>query len=206
MLFAGNRGLLGMLAPVRKRLRELVTIAEANWRVLDGIAAFGGTDVVVDTSKDTVRMKNLYLAHPSRTRVLHIVRDGRAVAASYKRREGRPVSSTAATWNRRNRNVEMMLATVPSRRKMRLRYEDLYRDTDASLATVCKLVGLGPEEGTGRLGVRDLHSIPGNPGFFERRETTISLDERWRSELDRAELAGFERIAGRRNRRYGYDA
>lgn len=34
---------------------------------------------------------------------------------------------------------------------------------------------------------------------------TISLDESWRRELDGDELAYFEKVAGKMNRRFGYE-
>ena len=47
------------------------------------------------------------------------------------------------------------------------------------------------------------HHILGNRMRL-RHETTIALDEKWRTMLDERALAAFDTVAGPMNRRYGY--
>ncbi len=87
---------------------------------------------------------------------------------------------------------------------MRLRYEDLCSNLNGELSRVLRFAGIEPEKHVSRLGMRELHSIPGNPAFYQRRDIVVKLDERWRRELDAEDVEAVNRIVGRRNRRYGY--
>lgn len=204
VLMLGSRRLLRTGARVSRSLREVRSAAQRSWVLFEAVAAFDGSSVVVDTSKDSHRMKYLYLEHPQRTKVIHLVRDGRGVAASYVRRRVASLEEMARMWRTRNRNAELMLASIPRHRRMRLRYEDLCTDLEGELSRVLRFAGIESEEDVGRLGVRELHSIPGNPAFLQRRDIVVRLDERWRRELDDEDFEVFDRVAGRRNRRYGY--
>lgn len=205
VLMLGSRRLLHAGAQVSRRLRRVRNAARRSWTLFESVAAVDGSQVIIDTSKDAFRMKYLYLEHPNRTKVIHLIRDGRGVVASHTRRRGASLETTARMWRNRNRSAELMLATIPRRNRMRLRYEDLCRDLEGELTRALRFAGIEPGEDIGRLGLRELHSIPGNPDFLKRRDIVIKLDERWRDEFGPDELEVFEGIAGRRNRRYGYD-
>jgi len=177
--------------------RNSLLLAEATRRAT-------GTPVVVDTTKSPARMKALYLAAQERFRVLYLVRDGRAVAYSRMRREGVGMAQAARIWKLDHVKYLLTRLTIPPSAVMRVRYEDLCRDPRAELARICGFLGLAFTESMLDFRNPDRHMIGGNPMRFRRQESEIVLDERWRRELTPADLATFERSAGRLNRRLGY--
>ena len=204
-MIVGSRRLLRAASVTSSAVKRLREIATNSWLLFDTVSGVDGTDVVLDTSKDSRRIKYLYLEQPRRTRVIHLVRDGRGVVASHKKRGDLPLEAAARMWNNRNAKAELMLATIPQRRRMRVRYEDLCTDVEATLEKIWQFVGLSREDGLGRSGTKELHAIPGNPAFYARRDRAVQLDEAWKRLLDTEHRAAFDRIAGRRNRRYGYE-
>jgi hypothetical protein len=160
---------------------------------------------VIDSSKSPVRLKLHYMLRPERMRILHLVRDGRAVAASAIRRHDNMSASMAARiWKRDNQNLRMMLRTVPDRRKLGVRYEALCEDPAAELRRVCQFLELEFDPAMLTLWSRPVHNIPGNPMLFNRSQRAIRKDERWRRDLSENDIQAFERAAGRLNRAFGY--
>lgn len=191
---------MGRVSPLAARHLE----AGANsWRVVDAIAAVDGTRFVVDSSKSAVRMKLLYMLRPKRVRIINLVRDGRAVAASAMRRNGIDAASAARIWKRENQHLAAVLRTVPNRAIHQMRYERLCEDPAGELTRACHFLGMDFEPGMLALWDREIHSIPGNPMLFQKSRRTITKDERWRRELSAGDLAAFERVAGSLNRSFG---
>jgi len=72
------------------------------------------------------------------------------------------------------------------------------------MARVFQFIGVAPEEAATDFRALE-HHILGNAMRLDNR-SEIQLDVRWRTELGPTELAIFERIGGRWNRKLGYDA
>jgi hypothetical protein len=171
--------------------------------IIDCARQHAPRSVVADSTKEPARVVLLARSGLFRLRVLHLMRDGRAVAQSYVRR-----------WNRFGAGVRnWMLAsmTAPALRRqvgrdcwMRLRYEDFARDPIAALARVCAFVGLEYDpvmlkfHGYPYLGLR------GNPNTLAGTEEAIRLDERWRTELTPTRRVAFNLVGGWLNKLYGY--
>ena len=131
-------------------------------------------------------------------RVLHLVRDGRGVLRSRRKRArstGRPYRDTAslAEWIGRTSYLLALARRLPPDRFLLTRYEDLLADPAAELSRIGAFAGLDlravPEAAT-TTGVERLH-------LFEPVRRT---DYR-RVTLDRTRLAG-QRQEPRENRRY----
>jgi hypothetical protein len=179
-------------------------IAENSWAVADAMAAVNATRFVIDSSKSPVRLKLLYMLRPDRVRVVHLVRDGRAVTASAMRRRDMSASAAARIWKRDNRNLGVMLKTIPERSKIGVRYEALCEDPGREIKRVCEFLELEFEPEMLALWGRAVHNIPGNPMLFNRSDRAITKDERWRRDLSNHDIQAFERAAGRLNRSLGY--
>jgi len=172
--------------------------------VYEAASELTGASVVVDSSKNPGTLKNRWLHDPERFRLLFQVRDGRAVARSQMRRDGSDMATAARDWRRMNINLLAMLASIPRRSILKVRYEDLCSEPDVQLRRISEFAGLEtPPEGLD-LRKSEAHNIGGNPMRFRKDEREIRLDERWRTDLDEEELAIFERVAGRLNRFLGY--
>lgn len=175
---------------------DLADYADHYARVYAAAAATAGTRVVIDSSKQA--SLPFILMHDRRIalRVLHCVRDSRAVAYSWTKTVARPEAQEHSaetmqrysparmclTWLLHNSVLELL----PPRRvpTMRLRYEDWVQDPSASFDRImrfCRLpmstscaVGRSAVE----LGVS--HTCSGNPMRFREGHVPIEPDERWR--------------------------
>ncbi len=185
-------------APAHQRAIEMSML----W--YDAIRNVTETRVIIDSSKDARRLKALYLTAPDQFRLLNMIRDGRAVSASAIRRTGMPMARAAFEWKRSQRHTRLTSYGIPTDQRMKVHYEELCRDPEATMKKVCGFLGLeyGPEILT--LRKSQAHNIGGNPMRFKTGEREITLDERWRDQLSDRELLEFDRIAGDENRRLGY--
>ena len=204
-LALGTASAVSMVRALSPRAATFARIAENSWSVTDAMAEVSNARYVIDSSKSPVRLKLLYMLRPDRIRILHLVRDGRAVAASAMRRHDNMSAAMAARiWKRDNQNLRVMLRSVPDRLKLGVRYEALCEDPAAELRRVCKFLQLEFDPEMLNLWSRPVHNIPGNPMLFNRSQRTIRKDERWRRDLSDTDIQAFDRAAGRLNRSLGY--
>jgi hypothetical protein len=202
------------------RIRSLPLLGRSGWRrggahdrqarmielyrqLYDGIAAVSGASVVVDTSKNPQLGFLLRHVPGIDVVVLHLVRDSRAVAYSWRRVRRKPevVDSeqfitrygprrSAVAWTVANLLTEVL--RIRSSRSLRLRYEDLVQAPEEALRRVLEPLGLGDRSlafledhrvvlGTG-------HSGAGNPVRFNNGPVDLVVDDGWRSETGWAPL------------------
>lgn len=204
LLALGASSGLALLEACSAKAAGFGAIARNSWAVADAMAAVGNTPFVIDSSKSPLRLKRMFLQQPHRVRVVELVRDGRAVAASAMRRRDMSAGKAAQIWKRDNQNLAVMLKTVPARLRTRVSYEAVCENPKRELESLCHFLGLDYEPGMPSLWQRPVHNIPGNPMLFDRSRSTIRKDERWRRDLSPQDVEAFERIAGRMNRSFGY--
>lgn len=209
-----------------RRFRRHMAITEDRLRDLTRtILGLRNAHVLVDSSKLAHRLKFVLRMRSLDVKVIHLVRDGRAVALTYMdeqnfadaadpalRRGGRgavaasramPMAQAAEEWRRAARSARHLLAGLDPSRWLRIHYEELCRAPDATLSKVCAFIGVDP--GKQRLEFRSVaHHVVGN-GMRLDSTSEIRLDERWRSVLNEAELAAFDAVAGSDNRHFGYE-
>jgi Sulfotransferase family len=183
--------------PVRRTLRLLrmrgehvygdlpayLNAAEKLYRVVAEVTL---SRVIVDTSKrsgDAAALLRMPAVDPF---FIHLVRDPRAVAHSWSKRSARghgPVA-TSRDWVAFNLLDEAIRRNAGPGRSVRLRYEDLIADPEASLRAVAGLVGERPETipiRRDRVAVLGLnHGIMGNPSRFANGEVPLREDEAWK--------------------------
>ena len=160
--------------------------------------------VILESTKNPRRMKELYLATPDFFKLIHLVRDGRAVAASSMRRVGMDMRSAAADWEMWNRRSLWAQKTIPDDLKLNIRYEEVCLSTEETLMKICEFIGIPYEASMMELRKEESHSLGGNPMRFRLEESTIRLDEQWRDQLTEEDLKVFESVAGKMNRKFGY--
>ena len=201
----GSTGLVKLVSWFSRDAREQWQAAENSWDLYDVVATADNTQVVVDSTKNALRMKLLYMLRPRDSYVIHLVRDGRAVVASAQRRKDIPIEKAARKWRVANRNVELALKTISSNRVHRVRYENLCENTEAELRAICHFIGLEYDSRMLELKQREYHEIPGNPMLFRDSETQIVKDERWKQQLTNEEVSAFREVAQQYNAEYGYN-
>ncbi len=222
------------LQDVFERLRGVPGLAAGRWRssplfddyarrsrgLFAAIRQVSQKPVIVDSSKAPGRLLALARVPGLALRVIHLVRDGRAVLRSLQRKvptpeyaivdeSGRPPSAWHASleWRLVNHVCEFVLgkAGVPW---LRLRYEDFVSDPEANLAHIGDLLDLDLAPLGGPLLAGEPfdvgHGIAGNRIRLTGPVTfRPSLD--WRGELSAADGLVFRLIARGLARRYGYE-
>jgi hypothetical protein len=197
-------------------------LTDALGQLYDAINRVATGHVVVDTSK---RAAYASLLHTSGldVRVVHLVRDPRAVAYAMHKHIERPhVNDTgqdlmhrrssigaASEWVLFNEaNRVLALKGIPV---LRLRYEDLVADPVTALAAICRHAGIAEavDPTTAELGFVDLtpsHGLAGNPMRFRTGRVRITPDEAWRTEMHPADRSVTTLLTMPWLAHYGYNA
>lgn len=184
--------------------RERARLLARNAAVVEAICAVSGGPVFVDASKDAARLAFLMEAGAFEVRVLHLVRDGRGVAWSARRRDGVSIRSAARHWRRTHDAFLPLLDRLGEKAVHVVHYEDLAARPRETLARVLDFLGLSTDGAS--LSFRDSpHHVLGNPMRFLASDAIV-VDERWRTALSFEDLSVFERVAGARNRAFGYQS
>ncbi|MDP9273376.1 MAG: sulfotransferase [Chloroflexota bacterium] len=175
---------------------HLADIGARNLAFAEAVLSETGRQIFVDASKERTRVRFLSRYLHADLRVIHLVRDVRGVVDSTLRHGNQPLTAIQAArrWERTNATIMRNLSAVPANRQVTIRYEDLCRDLDGSLATLFGLCGVEPMTWMGD-DFRTNQHLLGNPMRLGGRGD-VSLDERWRSRLSVAEQCRIIRAAG----------
>lgn len=170
-------------------------------RLYHAAAAVSGAEIVVDSSKQASLPYVLAYAEGLELRVVHCVRDSRAVAWSWMKKVSRPESQggeaqfmtryspfvLALKWMQHNAVLEALrFQDIPMRR---IRYEDWAEEPVSTIHAALQFAGLRPQQNV-RLGndwveLPVNHTCSGNPMRFRRGKLEIRRDEKWRQALSR---------------------
>lgn len=186
---------------------DFQALAEEMRQLLERAAARSGGGVLVDASKHPTNALLLAGIPGLRLHVVHLVRDPRAVVASWTQAKGylsaQPAAKVALWWRWYNRASERLRELAVGYR--RLRYEELVADPEGALREVLADVAAADsalpflEGDAATLGVQ--HTVAGNPDR-SRFGTTRIRRRAWRLSPPRALLT--ELLTYPLLRRYGY--
>lgn len=186
-----------LLAPIFRRqtgwLMQQQQYVERTEQLYRTIQAVTGCKVIVDTSKWISYSALMAEQSTLDWRVVHLVRDPRAVAyswtrrkiwrnqaGSYVRRQG--ILRTALRWLVQNLLVEVFRTKWSF--FLRVRYEDFAREPEQHLGDLLEFVETTQPRMTLQLDeplvLTEHHIIGANPDRLDRREVTVRLDEEWR--------------------------
>jgi hypothetical protein len=209
-------------------LRALDDYLSYYLRVYTAITEISGCRAIVDASKHASLAFCLRWSSGLDLRVIHVVRDPRAVAYSWTRQVSRPdvtgsaaqvrdrmwtysPSRTAVHWNVQNGAMHL-LAHVGTP-VLLLRYEDVVRAPQAVLGEIASFAGLPDIATTGFLGADETHhwadlsvshTASGNPMRFSTGRIALREDERWRRAMPAAQYRAVTALTLPLLRRYGY--
>jgi hypothetical protein len=170
--------------------------------LIEAVTKVTDSQVLVDSSKLPLRLKFLLRIPELEVKVIHLVRDGRGVAQTYIQDNGWSVEKSAVEWRRNVLAEEKLLARLGRDRWQRVRYEDLCSDPQGQLEKLCVFLNLDPSQVNLEFRSAGLH-VFGNSMRLSS-ETGIILDDKWRTELTKSQLATVESIMGKELRRFGY--
>lgn len=182
---------------------EFAKAQQVRLQAFEEIRAVTGEPVIVDASKEYLQGVDLYLRNPARTRLILLVRDGRAVFYSNLRRN-QAMEKAIDAWQKYYRHaLPIIERRIPGEHVYRLRYEDLVSDTERQLRQICQFMGLEFEPSMLAPQGNLQHVTSGNNMRLSSNRS-IKLDTTWTTALSADQLDYFERHAGDLNRKLGY--
>lgn len=198
--FARFRWGLPGIPPFQRRLEEA---ARNKLRLFDFLLAQTSKGFVIDSSKHYVDGMHLYQQAPEFTRIISLIRDGRAVFNSGLRRGLTPAAAISAWRRPYSRALPILEKNVPEADWLRIRYEDLAQNPSQTLDKVCDFLGLDYQPNMMDYKQSGSHIANGNRMRL-KEDATIRLDERWKSELSGEMLDYFNRNGSSLNQYLGY--
>ena len=182
--------------------------------VYRAIAETTGAEVVVDSSKSPAHVLAVVRHAGVDVRVLHLVRDPRGVAHSWRRRTietfGFGPASSSANWLVMNATVEALLRPPLGDRLRVLRYEDFVAAPRATAGAVADWAGLAagelPFTGERTVALSVNHTVGGNPSRFRTGEVEIAGDDEWTARMPDRDALLATLPAAPLLARYGYAA
>ncbi len=213
-----------LAAKTNIRSRKMNTLIEESNLVLErfyrAIQKVSGAEVIVDSSKRYSYAVLLNLLPFADLRVVHLVRDSRAVAYSWGRTKESPAAvggrlmtrmspaKASRAWSIQNYSYDFLSGFA---RISRLRYEDFVSDPTLYLAETLNSVGFDDEAGTLHNVVRGPeislsldHTVSGNPGRFRSGNIELKPDEEWRVKMRGADKNVVTALTAPLLLRYGY--
>lgn len=188
-------------------------------RLYEAVARVSDTRVIVDSSKSPVYGRVLGLVPALDVFVVHLIRDARAVAHSWRRLKPAPniggqphMNRRSLTWAARrwmidNLATELLCQRVPGR-YLRLHYEDFVDRPRESIEPILAMLGEGPSEmpdlSGGTVSLSPSHSLKGNPDRFRTGVVDLRLDDEWRRAMRPTERRLVTALTWPLLRRYGY--
>jgi hypothetical protein len=164
-------------------------------------------------------------------RYIWLIRDGRAVVASFLRKYPQRSVIGASRWfNKAIRKKRQLIDAQDPAHAVRLRYEELVADTPGHVRRLCEFVGLPFDEkmldytgveqhflGGSRATLQSLAEVQDKKlhnarleekradlDFYRQSDLKHLVDDRWKRELSDWQLRLFALVAGRTNRKLGY--
>jgi hypothetical protein len=193
-------GLFGVLKPV---LRGIHTGLENNLALFDMVGKRLGADFVVDSSKVYMKAVGLYKLTPERIRIILLIRDGRAVYHSMRKRGFERQFSLDSWYTHFRRALPLIERQVDPAHVLTVKYEDLATDPARELGRVCAFAGLEFEPAMLDFKSKVHHNVNGNDMRFSNA-SEIRLDVSWQSKLAEEERQFFMERAGWLNEKLGY--
>lgn len=194
----------------------------ASWltRLYGAIARVSGAKTIVDTSKDPNFASLLTSIPGGYVRIIHLVRDSRAVAYSWTRTKRLPSpigrqefmpkfgpSETATRWLLSNLGFQALATRRPP--YMRLNYEDFIANPDTTLRTLSTFAGQNfvlpkshLEDSRVKLGTH--HIFSGNPMRTNTGWLEMTVDDEWQTALPKGRFVEVTAITWPLLRLYGY--
>ncbi|HUG17291.1 MAG TPA: sulfotransferase [Thermomicrobiales bacterium] len=222
---AGNRRLpLVMIHPSLSRsvVADAVHYADQLMALYTAIARVTGSRVIVDSSKAPSHVHVLARMEGIDLRVVHLLRDPRAVAHSWHRRvqrvdvaKDRPREQTrtsvgrgALKWAYSNVMIGAATRRMPPDRLMRVKYEEFVRDPVAVSSRIAALAGADeaqlPFSSRSDIVLGPTHTVWGNQNRLRTGPVKLRADEQWKSAMAVSDRILVTALSWPLLLRYGY--
>jgi hypothetical protein len=202
-LLLGNRILFQVGNKLSSQIRTYNVSAINSWKLYDAIAGVEQSKLIIDSTKNPVRMQLLRMIRPESVKVIFLIRDGRAIISSAKRRLGKTIAQATKDWVGDNHKLMLMMKSMPASSIYKMRYEQLCDDPQKEIKKLCNFLDIDYFDRIADFSSSTMHLIPGN-SMLRDTISKISKDERWKQELSNHDLEEFRSIGGRLNNTLGY--
>ena len=216
-----QRAVEPLFAPARMGVgRRLETFLAQSGALFSAIRAQTGAPIILDSSKAPGRALALLRDPDIDLRVIHLVRDARAVAHAMGRAIPMDVKGgvqkqiiprspirTALRWRMYNSKAETLAARLPRDHVVRIRYEDLARDPATEMARISAAVGVDLAPLAARI-AGGAPIVPGHQMAGSRMRmkgpVAVRYDDSWAREMPAAAQRQVAWVARGELKRYGY--
>lgn len=213
-LYAASQLIVAILKyPLNKYQYE---VAIRNHNLLTALLQDLKSTYIVDSSKAFTRLCFLERSGLFSLKVIHLVRDGRGVANSKKKKKNvinrqwnleskkpRPVGWTARVWTLTNMACLLLCYTLFRKNFLRVRYEDLASNPNFEMQRIVTFLNIPMVDDYSYIPQEKHHNIAGNSSRFDQDRRVI-LNEKWRDEFNWQEKVAFVFFGGAMNKLLGY--
>ncbi|MGI8692705.1 MAG: sulfotransferase [Geodermatophilaceae bacterium] len=199
----------------------LLRMQAANGEVISTLAERTQAELIVETSKRAQDAAVFASMDSIDHYVLHVVRDPRAVAYSWRRKKptgpgmARRTMSTrrllpsAKRWAENCVGAELLRRQIPRDRWLFIRYEDFSNVPRATVDRVLEFLDVdakAPFDDADTVTLRPNHIVAGNPSRFRTGPVQIVPDSEWQSRMTRRDQLSVTGLLLPLMLRYGYSA
>ena len=191
--------------PSAYEINNLDNFNQNNYELIKKILQVSGKSILIDSSKNPNRLKNLIESNQFDITVLHLIRDGRAVGYSGQRKQTKlqqefgsdykkalnkmnkknefyEFYNAVKRWNYNNLSNYYKFSNEPRVNYFSLKYENLVNNPSKELSDIFAKLGLSFEEKQLNFSEMTHHNIAGNRMRLAKN-TTIALDEEYKRNL-----------------------
>jgi hypothetical protein len=170
--------------------------SENNWKLYSAMAEAGGTEVVVDSSKDWRIALLLHKYFKKSVTIVVLSRSVEGFVAANRRWASKnqytySLTSALQEYKDHHDRMALMEKSNPDLQVVRIRYEDMVANPVAFLKHMESSLGLQPqplkEQVPFAFNPAKSHIVAGNPMRY-KGEQQVVVDERWRNELSEEEF------------------
>lgn len=178
-------------------------------KVFEALSKTSHCSVIADSSKNAPRLKTLYMSFPEKMKIIFLVRDGRAVAASFLRKrqefQNLDFKNYINIWKQTNRKIMLAIRSIPKQDVFILKYEDFCETPDEILERICSFSGIDFSPEILNFKKEKFHGISGSSTRSAQKQITVNVDQKWKTELSDEQLLLFQKIGGKLNHFFGYE-
>jgi hypothetical protein len=218
--FERTRSFSRLLMEARRPSTHFTSYVEITGALYEAISAVSGKQVIVDSSKPPVRNYALLLNPHLDVRLIHLVRDGRAVVWSMLRGRRQDVAGgiprdrpppppwrTSIRWALTNLASEWVIARAGEARGLRVTYESFVERPEEVLHSIAAVadedLSMVAEALVERRALDVGHNVGGNR-LRMSGAVVLRPNMEWKARLSTRDQETFWRVAGLVARRYGY--
>lgn len=200
--------ILRMIGRLSAGIKKEIQVVDNILKIYNAASDITSKSIICDSSHRNTQVKLLWLMHRKNLKIIHLVRDGRGVSNSVMKRTNCSMKEAANSWKRNNIFSLLTHVGISKESILRVKYENICLHPFDEVEKICKFIGIPFSEKSLQLlfeNSMDHHNIGGSSTIRRNKLSRLELDEKWRKDLDEGQKKEFEKIAGKLNRKYGYN-